>query len=655
MEWEGRLQYICGKCWQHISEFHQFQESIIEAQKDLHLRIAVVKEAEEVVKVKSELNINQQKEQMGWHVAKELSATTEEFMKHTTLAFDIKTEEPLDLNSDYEELSASTEELKKPALLTFHIKTEEPLDLNSDYEDEGQLTDGEMSPISNRKENSMSYDESNEDYSSNNDDRPSSSMGQTNICSSDKKFSATKKSVEEFDELVALWRNSLQCEICHQLASTYSQLKEHFSKNHASEGCCYLMCCQLRLESRYDIENHIRYHNAPQQLRCDACCKAFRMENLLRNHKRNVHTSKGGDRNSVDSEKSEGKYRCDKCSKSYATRKHLYNHNLCVHKPKTYECNICDKSYVRPDALREHLASHKGEKTHACSFCPEAFTCRTYFRVHMKKYHNQEWKKMQNEAAQKETRKGYCRETRGERVVYVCIYCSKECDKRISMYYHAKRCQIDGGPTEPKKGFRLETRGEGIVHVCIYCSMEYEKRHSMYLHLNQCHKDDVSLAEKQAPMISDSPMIAEQQQQTILYKCQLCPEQYKTRASLYSHRRRIHKPKNANINQKKSTAYKLRFMNLYESGANGRFRCKTCSKEYEKKISLYTHIRRLHPLPQESQEELEKNSVYVKTEQYSANTNANEEMDEHEMPTEFQDATWNSEEFIKSEKEIIEL
>uniref|UniRef100_A0A1I8NYC5 Uncharacterized protein n=1 Tax=Stomoxys calcitrans TaxID=35570 RepID=A0A1I8NYC5_STOCA len=473
MAWETRLQYICGKCWQHIWEFHQFQESIIEEQKGLHLNEEVANQVEEVAKVKSEMYTK---------------------------------EEPLELQG----LSASTQESVKPADLTFDIKSEEPLDLNNDHEvmlpQDGQdhLTDEEMSLVmSSSKENASLQNnvESNEDYSSS-DDMPLSSLDKTNLCFSDKKVHATKKSIVEFDELVASWRSSLECEICHQLVASYSQLKEHFSKNHASEGF-YLMCCQLRLETRYDIERHIHYHNAPQQLKCETCCKVYSSEQNLRVHRKCAHTSKGKDKNAKDIQELQGKYCCVKCSKIFATEQHLKKHNRNVHKPKILECKFCEKSFMRPNALRDHLAGHKGEKSYVCSVCPKAFIVSSSFSTHMKKNHPQEWKKMQNDSDQVEARRGYRQESRGDSVTYVCIYCSKEGNKRINMYYHAKRCQ------RYKKGFRLESRGKFKVHVCIYCGLEYEKRHSMYHHLNHCHGDDGSLVEQQTSLISEPLVSAE--------------------------------------------------------------------------------------------------------------------------------------------------
>ncbi|XP_059223046.1 zinc finger protein 184-like [Stomoxys calcitrans] len=537
MEWEQRLQYICEKCWQHIWEFHQFQESIIEAQQGPHLHTEAAKE---VVKARKrpKVKLIEQETQLVLPSAKALSTSAEGFIKTTDLSFHIKTEEPLDINSDCEGMSSQS------------------LD---------QLRDEEVSLTNAALTNDV---ESNPDFSSN-DDMPLSSLSHINLSFSESKCAATKRSVEEFDELVALWRSSLECEICHQLMASYSQLKDHFSKNHTSE-ICYLMCCQLRLDNRYDLEKHIRYHSAPQQLKCDACCKAFRLVRLLRDHKRKVHTSKGGDKNAKASEKLEvGKYRCCTCLKEFASKTHLYTHNRDVHKTKIFECDICEKSFTRSATLRQHLASHKGEKTHGCSFCPQAFTSRAYCRRHMRTNHSEEWKKMQNESAQK---KGEFRqETRGECMFYVCLYCSMEYNNKRSIYNHLNRCQRYDGPIETKSGFRRETRGESVVFVCIYCSKEYGKQISMLNHIKHWH----------GSMEPKEGYRREIREKNKVYVCSYCSKEYDKYQSMHNHIRQRHAP----IELRKGYRLEIR-------GKSKVYICIYCSKECEKWRSILSHLHR---------------------------------------------------------------
>uniref|UniRef100_A0A1I8NT30 Uncharacterized protein n=1 Tax=Stomoxys calcitrans TaxID=35570 RepID=A0A1I8NT30_STOCA len=625
MEWEGRLQYVCGKCWQQILKFHQFQESAIEAQK------VAIKEFGEVDKAKSEMNIKE--EQQEWHKAQEF-VRTEDLMNSA--------EEQMDWHNA-KEFIASTEDSTKATPLTFVIKSEEPLDLNNDYEGmslqdgHDQLADEEMSHMASSKENaSLRQDDDHiDDYSSNNE-IPSSSLEHINLCSSDKNVTATKKTVEEFDELVALWRTSLKCEICHQLVASYSQLEEHFRKQHASE-VCYLMCCQLKLEYRYNIEQHINYHNAPQQLRCEACCKSYRFVQYLRNHIRKVHTNKGKDKSAKDSETLEGNYRCDKCPKTFATKRNLSKHSS-VHKPKSIECNICGKYFSRQRAMLAHMAGHIGEKTHTCSFCPKAFTRRPYLSQHMNASHPQEWKKMQDEAAQSATLKGYRRETRGASVVYVCLHCFKECDKQSAMYYHLRRCRNDNKPVELKEGFRLETRGESKVYVCIHCSRVCDKPTSLHHRYKRCLKG-VSIERPLLPFEDNQTTLDSLKLAEIMsmYTCPLCCRLYETKRLLHSHIRRMHQKRPAIINLQTLNSNRqevevedkdnvlneaankfLLFNYLIEPTAKGAYRCKVCFKEYENTNSLCNHIASAH-------------SKIAKLEQESMETAENQDDEEEDM------------------------
>uniref|UniRef100_A0A1I8P2E8 C2H2-type domain-containing protein n=1 Tax=Stomoxys calcitrans TaxID=35570 RepID=A0A1I8P2E8_STOCA len=635
MEWEKRLQYICGKCWQHIWKFHQFQETIIEAQKGQHLHTEEAKEVK--IKPELDLHINQQEVQLELHITKRLSASTEDLIKPTALTIDIKTEEPLDLNSDYEGMS-------------FH-----------DVHDHS--TNEEMSlMMSSRKENSslQNDDESNEYYGSD-DGMSLSSLGQTNHCSSDKKVPSTKKSVQEFDEMVALWRSCLECEICHQLVNSYSQLKDHFSENHASEGC-YLMCCQLRLETCYDIDRHIRYHNAPQQLKCEACCKVYRWEKTLRRHKRNVHSSKGGDKHAKDSEKLEGKYRCCKCSKDFVTEQHLNRHNNNVHKLKILECNFCEKTFMHPYALREHLASHKGEKMHVCSFCPKEFTWRSNFCTHMRKSHPQEWKKMQDEEVQREPKCRYRRETRGETMVYVCIYCSVEYENRTCMQNHIRCCPRRDQPTKSKKLYRRETRGESMVYVCSFCSREYENRFSIYGHVRRCQGSD-------RPIDSKKGYRRESRGTSMVYVCVFCSKEYRNSESIHYHIYHFHREE-ASLARQQAPMSAMQLSHSQRTPVSQDSLNRIIGSNANDVANITPDGYNLNELGKEGEEDSlmtpvegkewkydENATSNVKTEQLSADENSleNEEMNEKDVPQEFEDAAWESGEFLKSEEEFIEL
>ncbi|XP_013105358.1 zinc finger protein 816 isoform X2 [Stomoxys calcitrans] len=643
MEWEGHLHYVCGKCWQYIWEFHQFQQSVIEAQK------VATKEFEQVVKVKSEQEwhndqdffstedlIKSVEEQLDLHNDQEfvnsedlMKSTEEQLEWHNVQEFIASYEDLVKSAEKQSKLQnvqefANTGDLTKATPLTFVIKSEDPLDLNNDYEEMSlqdghhQLADEEMAHMASSKENtSLRQDDAyNDDYSSNNE-IPSSSLDQTNLCSS-----------EEFDELVALWRTSLRCEICHQLVASYSQLEEHFKKQHASV-VCYLMCCQMKLEYRYDIEQHIHYHNAPKHLRCETCCKSYRFVEYLRNHIRKVHTREGNDKNAKDSETLEGNYHCDKCPKTFAKNSNLRKHSI-VHKPTTLECNICGKSFSSKSVMREHLARHMGEKKHGCSFCPKAFTRRSYIGRHMRASHPQEWKKMQNEAERVEKALPPFKDNQmildslklsEIMFMYTCPVCCRLYETKRLLHFHIRRMHQNRPANINLQAlnsfcslnkfllfnYLIERTSKGAFR-CKVCFKECESTNSLSNHITSEHPKIAKLEQESMATTEDHGdeeedieniqledhiirMDSFKRYLTVIYKCKLCPKLYEEKRTMFAHLRRTHKQ--SFCHDSIITRFQTEGKET-EVASRTKFRCDLCSTEYENRSSILSHVRKIH-------------------------------------------------------------
>ncbi|XP_059225063.1 zinc finger protein 431 [Stomoxys calcitrans] len=61
------------------------------------------------------------------------------------------------------------------------------------------------------------------------------------------------------DEFIAVWRSTLDCEVCQRAYNTYSRLENHFEQFHPGEYC-HIVCCQKKLYSRLAIQGHILKH-----------------------------------------------------------------------------------------------------------------------------------------------------------------------------------------------------------------------------------------------------------------------------------------------------------------------------------------------------------------------------------------------------------
>uniref|UniRef100_A0A1I8PJK1 Transcription factor grauzone n=1 Tax=Stomoxys calcitrans TaxID=35570 RepID=A0A1I8PJK1_STOCA len=94
-----------------------------------------------------------------------------------------------------------------------------------------------------------------------------------------------RKSIKELDEIIAKWRPNLECVVCHELFSTFTLLQEHFHEKHPGTAC-HISCCRSKFVGRYDIEEHIRYHNDPNAFKCEKCGRCFARRRSLNTHMR---------------------------------------------------------------------------------------------------------------------------------------------------------------------------------------------------------------------------------------------------------------------------------------------------------------------------------------------------------------------------------
>ncbi|XP_075155926.1 uncharacterized protein LOC142229274 isoform X1 [Haematobia irritans] len=243
------------------------------------------------------------------------------------------------------------------------------------------------------------------------------------------------KTQEQFYKFMAQWKFRLECDICHQLLSSYSQLEEHFNHCHPSEEC-YIQCCQRKLQRRYDIVEHVHYHKAPQKLKCTLCFRPFRSVACARDHKSKHHNTKKpksnitSQRTASNPSHTEGHLQCEMCKKFYKTMESLRAHQHKMHsgRPlKPYKCEICDKTFATNMRLQEHMAIHTGETMHKCSYCPMTFTYSSGLYMHMRKKHGEEYEKRQKEKKMKGNGP------------FKCAFCSKIFRTYRSVWTHTKQ------------------------------------------------------------------------------------------------------------------------------------------------------------------------------------------------------------------------
>ncbi|XP_013104136.2 zinc finger protein 883-like [Stomoxys calcitrans] len=184
----------------------------------------------------------------------------------------------------------------------------------------------------------------------------------------------------DYDRLIALWRSRLECVICGTTLGTFTQLQQHFSQHHNKEQC-HILCCQLKLHFRFEIEQHIHYHYAADdEHKCDMCYASLSATDKTY-HVRKVHGARSN------------KYRCQPCERTFINRSYLAEHQYRMHPVagrKYFDCSICDKSFTCYNSVYQHIALHKDINFCRCEYCHKVFTQRATLFKHMRRFHGLE-------------------------------------------------------------------------------------------------------------------------------------------------------------------------------------------------------------------------------------------------------------------------
>ncbi|XP_073828697.1 uncharacterized protein [Musca autumnalis] len=242
--------------------------------------------------------------------------------------------------------------------------------------------------------------------------------------SSFKRHSKRLKTQEEYDDLIAEWKPSLECRICHVTCPRFKLLQQHFAQQHPSEEC-YIECCQHQLRYRYEIEKHIVYHQADVQAsKCDICYSIFTRRGALNQHisqkhpevaSQSLRTFKCNDCGKVffrkallqyhqpyckgDNRNESNGHICPDCGKSYKSKDSLSRHKNSTHIDQSaiFQCPICDKIVKNKIMLNYHVKSHthinESKQKHVCFWCPSSCTTVQGLRTHIQYIHPIEYKK----------------------------------------------------------------------------------------------------------------------------------------------------------------------------------------------------------------------------------------------------------------------
>lgn len=441
------LTVVCMECWRQISDFHNFQQSVLMAQTKHGLLLAgqATRRSDRVSNSsKSVFVISEVTNEIPWNSAtsnmkrrtKLLDATTK--CKQEDIDFDNQKfmifppnlgEEPTEIltNSASSTTSYSRKQNNNFSITTPNEVTPGPSNqpylnppdiscIKEELSVENTNYGGDAAfPIKEEEqlfEMSQEYDDAsaNESY----DDTDDSNSDNELLALQDER--PQLRTMEDYDEFIAKWRPILECVFCCETAGTFSLLLQHYQNQHPQETC-HIMCCEQKFHNRHEIVQHIFYHNDRRAFKCEQCFKSFTRKYRLNQHMQRMHFGKppkcvpidcpkcgkilqhkshlnrhlelhcNDDENVMDKP-----YACDVCGKSFGTLKALGTHNLSMHSEisERHKCNICDKGFIYRRYLEDHMAKHT-EIRSTCPYCPKTYKYRTALFDHYKKCHPKEW------------------------------------------------------------------------------------------------------------------------------------------------------------------------------------------------------------------------------------------------------------------------
>ncbi|XP_065365471.1 zinc finger protein 729-like [Calliphora vicina] len=523
-EQELNSPVICAECWQHISDFYSFQQSVYTAQsklEDVKQIVPIIKLEEELI---DETAIASSDPQSDALVNDELK--DEEHISDVD-TFDIRDDNPFSSDDERPLLESikkvtrkktaskrsankkdasgeSTEKAKTPPK-----KKEKRIKKGTKSKTKAKATDNEIKAEASEDPND----------SANNNEQSGS---QNENASSSDKISYNKQRTLENDAYIAAWRSELECEICHASFSNYTLLRKHFVQEHPGEKF-YVLCCQRKFTHRFHIVEHIRLHMDPNAFKCEICGRCSTNSRNLTKHIRELHTEEG--------------------------------------KLRPFECSVCHKSFINKTVLRIHMETHETNLTHICKECGKGFPSEQRRNLHEKSVHNADricdqcGKTLHGPYALK---KHLLEHAGVQKRKWPCDQCGAELHSHSSLKRHKLITHHDGS----------------TVYVCSECGKVATTEMALRSHKKNVHQTErkfkCTICEKsfKFAIVLREHMATHTGED--LYQCPHCTKTFKTNANMHHHRKKAHPKEWAEARMNKPQSTKVDF-NLVQNEVAEKF------------------------------------------------------------------------------------
>ncbi|KAM3955992.1 LOW QUALITY PROTEIN: uncharacterized protein ACR2FA_010047 [Aphomia sociella] len=334
--------------------------------------------------------------------------------------------------------------------------------------------------------------------------------------------------------------NSTQCSICMSYVNT-SELSEHRSNHNLNYSCRF---CDYVSYTQLDIERHLKTGHAMRNVPMSVTRKKGQRQtpDVVR------PGSKPRRNQAMMDKRTPYGYLCTECNKYFDNKNQRWKH-VQRHHREGYKCPTCGKRFAFKNNLSRHEQLHQGPPPRE-----ECAVCHKMIRVDLVKVHAR---------------------IHSNRQKFSCAECEKCFVSRASYEHHLKYTQAHAAI-------------DILKYKCSMCDKGYRSRGELRDHVNYQHMGKTQ------------------------HKCPICAKALATRRCITRHVRRAHLGRQERardqVCQRCGRAFRdkkgLREHEFIHTGERP-LSCEICGCTFRQSASLYTHKKRIHKIyPQKKSVEL---------------------------------------------------
>ncbi|KAI5637198.1 hypothetical protein NE865_10095 [Phthorimaea operculella] len=332
--------------------------------------------------------------------------------------------------------------------------------------------------------------------------------------------------------------------------------KKEKPRNHRCQQCGKAFTSVAANVEKHMMRVHGEKKEKPRNHRCQQCGKAFTsVASNVEKHMMRVHGEK---------KEKPRNHRCQQCGKAFTSvASNVEKHMMRVHgekkeKPRNHRCQQCGKAFTSVAAnVEKHMMRVHGEKkekprNHRCQQCGKAFTSvASNVEKHMMRVHGEKKEKPRNHRCQQcgkaftsvaSNVEKHMMRVHGEKKEKPRNHRCQQCGKAftsVASNVEKHMMRVHGEKKEKPRNHRCQQCGKAFTSVA-----SNVEKHMMRVHGEKKEKPRNHRCQQCGKAFTDRKALV---QHEVIHSgerplaCDICQQTFKQKASLYTHRKRVHK------------------------------------------------------------------------------------------------------------------